>query len=408
MITKRGFHQTEAHVDGRRSYHQIGLVRGQFGNQAMEHWLAFIQCGRPDLKLEDMLTLKNTGFDGFEAAGWELKLNRCDTDDEAAQYAKELVLQAQSYGLVIFTVAAHLQGQALGDEPSAKTLQFVGGQAVEMYDAWRDAGNLPPETDPYYVPPDIGAQIHRQAKTDLIRIVRLAHFLGKLQNRQVPVSGFVGSPANRWGHWFGFPPLPKVIGKHPIPNIHQISGRLLTKRFTPVWEACQHYGVKFGLECHPSEFAMGDLASAREFRKLVCEAGFGDVVGFNLDASHMEWQGVSAVEFIREFAECIWSVHLKGVWKARGYSRNGLLGGHQPMDDPDNGWLFVTAGSDRDAVAEEELIIELNRVGFDGALSIEWEDNDVEDVFGAASALKRIRGMDLPPSGKRHDETLKA
>jgi len=229
-----------------------------------------------------------------------------------------------------------------------------------------------------------------------------------VQDRQVPVSGFVGSPAGRWNHWFGFPPVPKNIGGHEIPDVNQCSAQLLIERFKPVWSACQQYGVKFGLEAHPSEFAMGDLASAREFRKVVCDAGFGDVVGFNLDGSHLEWQGVSVIAFIREFADCIWSVHLKGVWVANGYTENGLLGGHQPMGHPCNGWNFVTAGCGRDSVNEEELIIELNRVGFVGALSIEWEDNDTQDDFGAGRALARIREMDLPPSGKKHDETLKA
>ena len=78
-------------------------------------------------------------------------------------YANERAIRglAKKHGLEIFTIATHLQGQSLGDEPSAKTLQFTGGEAVEMYKAWRAKGNTPPRTNPYFVPEDVGKQIHQ-------------------------------------------------------------------------------------------------------------------------------------------------------------------------------------------------------------------------------------------------------
>ena len=73
-----------------------------------------------------------------------------------------------------------------------------------------------------------------------------------------------------------------------------------------------------------------------------------------------------------------------------------------------NGWNFVTAGTARDAVSVEEILIELNRSGFDGAVNIEWEDNDVEKHDGARVALANLHRADCAPSLTRHDETLKA
>src|SRR5205823_14988241 len=100
--------------------------------------------------------------------------------------------------------------------------------------------------------------------------------------------------------------------------------------------------------------------------------------------------------------------HIKGVRVMREHSRAGLLGGHRNMGHANNGWNFVTAGSARDANSVEEIMIELNRVGFDGAVSIEWEDNDAEQHAGARAALEFVRKGDLPPSTMQHDETLKA
>jgi len=388
-----GHHQTQEHRPGKHSHHQIGLVRGQFGNVPEEEWLDWIAT---------------TGFDGWEEASWELDLARCGDDAGAAAYAKERVAKANKRGLEIFSVAAHLQGQALGDEPSAKTLQFLGGEAVEAYAAWRKAGNNPPRTDPFFVPGDVAAIAQKQATTALVNTVRLAHHLGKLQNRTVPVSGFVGSPAHCWSHWFLFPPLPSSLGGHPIPNVYEVSLELLVERFAPVFQACLDYGTTYDLECHPSERAMGDIASAADYLAAVDKAGFEKGAGFNFDCSHMEWQGVCGVEFIRNFADRIHCAHIKGVQVIGGYTRNGRLGGHQPMGDRHNGWNFVTAGTARDSAPLEEIFVELNRSGYSGGVSIEWEDNDVEQHAGAKAALANVHRADQPPSGMRHDEQLKA
>src|SRR6516225_3968863 len=141
-----GYKQTATHRFGKGSYHQIGLVRGQFGNVPMDQWLKFIA---------------ETGFDGWEEASWELDLRKCDNDVGAEAYAKERVELAKKHGLEIFTVAAHLQGQVLGDEPSARTLNFYEkSEAGAAYTAWRDKGNKPPRTNPYYVPDDVGRMLH--------------------------------------------------------------------------------------------------------------------------------------------------------------------------------------------------------------------------------------------------------
>src|SRR6516164_4474754 len=161
-----GYKQTPIHRFGKGSYHQVGLVRGQFGNVPMDKWVQF---------------LKETGFDGWEEASWELDLSKCSTDAGAEAYAKERLDLARKHSMEIFTVAAHLQGQVLGDEPSARTLNFYQkSEAGAAYKAWRDKGNKPPRTNPLYVPDDVGRLIHDQSAKDLVACVRLAHFLGKL------------------------------------------------------------------------------------------------------------------------------------------------------------------------------------------------------------------------------------
>ena len=86
----------------------------------------------------------------------------CDTDAGAAAYAKERVDLAKKHGLEIFTVATHLQGQVprrRADAPR-RSSSARQGEARQAYKAWRDEGNNPPRTDPYYVPDDVGKLIH--------------------------------------------------------------------------------------------------------------------------------------------------------------------------------------------------------------------------------------------------------
>src|SRR5260370_8730690 len=110
-----GFKQTVPHRFGKGSYHQIGLVRGQFGNVPMAQWLKFIQ---------------EAGFDGWEEASWELELGKCGTDQGPEAYAKERVELAKKHGLEIYTVSRHFHGQPLGDDPTAKTLQSFSPHPV--------------------------------------------------------------------------------------------------------------------------------------------------------------------------------------------------------------------------------------------------------------------------------------
>ena len=388
------FRQTETHRNGKGSYHQIGLVRGQFGNIPHPAWMRFIQ---------------EAGFDGYEVASWELDLRRADTDEGAGALAGEIASEAKAHGLEVFTVATHLQGQVLGDEPSAKTLNFCNpqGEARRAYREWRESGQHPPRTDPYHVPNEVAELVHREAQRDLMACARLAGHLAKLQGRKVALPGFVGSPANCWSHWFLFPPLPAALDGYALPDVRDLALELIVERFSPVWNLCKQYGVTFDLECHPSERAMGDLESAADYIEHMNAAGFEGTVGFNLDGSHMEWQNVSVIEFIREFKDYIHCAHVKGVQVEREHCRGGRLGGHRPMGHWTNGWKFVTAGTRRDANSLEEIFIELTRVGYDGAVSIEWEDNDADQLAGAKAALANCRAADLPPSGMKHDEMLK-
>jgi len=127
--SQEGSHGLQA--DGQASFRQgflsqIGLVRGQFGNVDMNHGSS------------------SSPTRASTAGGSELELDlaRCDTTPARKPMRKNATPFAQKHGLEIFTIATHLQGQALAMSRAPKTLQFTGGEAVEMYKRGAPRGTI--------------------------------------------------------------------------------------------------------------------------------------------------------------------------------------------------------------------------------------------------------------------------
>ena len=69
--------------------------------------------------------------------------------------------------------------------------------------------------------------------------------------------------------------------------------------------------------------------------------------GFNFDPSHLLWQIVDPVGFLRDFPDRIYHVHVKDAKRQTGNGRNGRLGSHLNFGDPRRGWDFLSTGPRR-------------------------------------------------------------
>lgn len=86
----------------------------------------------------------------------------------------------------------------------------------------------------------------------------------------------------------------------------------------------------------------------------------------------MIWQDIDPAVFLTDFASRIYHVHCKDT-KTHFDGRNGRLSSHLPWDDPRRGWTVVSAGlGDVDL---EGYFRTLNQIGYNGPISIEWEDS---------------------------------
>jgi sugar phosphate isomerase/epimerase len=122
--------------------------------------------------------------------------------------------------------------------------------------------------------------------------------------------------------------------------------------------------------------------------------------GFNFDPSHLFWQMVDPVKFIQEFPDRIYHVHMKDA-ALQLDGKGGILGSHLDFGRPGRGWEFRSLG--HGGVNFEEIIRELNRIGYNGPLSVEWEDCGMEREYGAKEACDFVKKVDFAPSNVQFD-----
>jgi sugar phosphate isomerase/epimerase len=194
------------------------------------------------------------------------------------------------------------------------------------------------------------------------------------------LAGFTGSPI--WA----------AISGYPAPRPEQVAGayREFARKWRPILDVCQECGLKYAFEVHPGQIAF-DLFSA----EAVLDALDGRPdFGFTFDPSHLHWQGVDPVEFVRRFPERIFHVHIKDAALTLN-GRTGLLCSYLPYGDARRGWHPRAPG--RGGLDWEAIIRALNEIGYDGALTVEFQDAGMNREYGAEEACRFVKRLDFDP-----------
>ncbi len=313
-----------------------------------------------DLKIEDMARMtREFGYDGIELACWgdHFEVDKAIAEDDYCSAKRELL---DSHDLQCHAISAHLVGQAVLDPIDQRHKDILPPYV------WGDG-------DP--------AGVNERASEELKNTARAAQKFGV-----DVVNGFTGSSI--WHLNYSFPPV--------SPQMIDDGFALLAERFNPILDVFGECGVRFALEVHPTEIAFDIYTAQRALEALDHREEFG----FNFDPSHLHWQGVDPVEFIRAFPDRIYHVHIKDAITTLD-GRTGILASHLNFGDARRGWDFRSPG--RGAVNFEEIIRALNDIDYQGPLSIEWEDSGMDREFGAREACEFTRGVDFAPSGLAFD-----
>jgi sugar phosphate isomerase/epimerase len=317
-----------------------------------------------DLPLEVLAQkAKSWGYDGLELACWgdHFEIDKALKDDK---YCKAKRAMLDKYGLKVFAISNHLVGQCICDNIDQRHKSIISPEI------WGDGK---PEG------------VRQRAAQNMIAAAKAAKKLGI-----GVVNGFTGSSI--WHLLYSFPPVSKDMIDAGYADF--------AKRFTPILDAFKKEGIKFGLEVHPTEIAF-DIASAQ--RAIDAVKGH-ECFGFNYDPSHFGYQGVDYVKFIRTFGKRIWHCHMKDVWWGHGDGTVGVFGGHIDFADPRRYWDFRSIG--HGDINFEEIIVALNDVGYQGPLSIEWEDSRMDREHGAAESGQFIKKADFKPSQLAFDSAF--
>ncbi|MGD8786983.1 MAG: sugar phosphate isomerase/epimerase [Phycisphaerales bacterium] len=295
------------------------------------------------------------GYDGLELACWgdHFEIDKALADDSYCKNKRDLL---KKHNLEVFAVSTHLIGQAVCDNIDGRH------QSILPPDVWGDGE---PEG------------VRKRAAEGVIKTAKAAKKLGV-----EVVNGFTGSSI--WHLLYSFPPA--------TPDMIKAGYDDFAKRWKPILDEFKKLGIKFGLEVHPTEIAF-DIASAQR----AVEAVDGhECFGFNYDPSHFGYQGVDYVKFIRIFSDRIFHAHMKDVWWGHGDGTVGVFGGHTEFADPRRYWDFRSIG--HGDINFEEIIVALNDIGYQGPLSIEWEDSRMDREHGAKEACENIKKADFKPS----------
>jgi sugar phosphate isomerase/epimerase len=314
-----------------------------------------------DLSFEEVCRMMSGfGYEGLEIACWgdHMNVRKAATDPAYVEERKAIL---KKYNLGCWALGAHLAGQCVGDLWDKRLDGFAPSQLAGQ-----------PE------------KIREWAIEEMKYTARAAKAMGCKV-----VTGFMGSPI--WRYLYSFPPASEEMIEEGFQEIKKL--------WDPILDAFDEAGVRFALEVHPTEIAFDYYTAKRLLETLGGRKAFG----FNFDPSHLVWQGVDPVTLISDFPERIFHVHMKDASVTLD-GRSGILGSHIAFGDLRRGWNFRSLG--HGDVKFEEIIRALNAVGYDGPLSVEWEDNGMDREYGAAEACRFVHDINFSPSTVAFDGAM--
>jgi sugar phosphate isomerase/epimerase len=315
-----------------------------------------------DLPLSELAKkAREWGYDGLELACWGDHFDpaRGATDPAYCEGQKNILKENE---LSVYSISHHLAGQLVCDLNN---------------DARSDG----------FAPADCAGNPEKK-RAWAVETMKQTAIAARNMGLKV-VNGFTGSSI--WHLIYSFPP----VSKDQIED----GFKLFADMWNPILDVFDENGVKFALEVHPTEIAFDIITAQRALEAI----GRREAFGFNFDPSHLEWQGVDPVKFLKAFPDRIYHVHMKdAIVSLDGTS--GILGSYLNFGEPGRGWDFRSLG--RGQIDFEEIIRALNLLKYDGPLSVEWEDAAMDREVGAREAAAFVKQIDFKPSDRVFDEAF--
>ncbi len=146
--------------------------------------------------------------------------------------------------------------------------------------------------------------------------------------------------------------------------------------------------ARIAFELHPLHVVY-NVPTALDFRAAV-----GDVIGVNMDPSHLFWQQMDPIAAVRALGSAVSHVHMKDTEiVADQVAIAGVLD-NRPFEEPaQRAWTFRTVGRIHSAEWWGSFLDALADAGYDDSLAIEQEDPFATQTEGLREAASFIADL---------------
>lgn len=318
----------------------------------------FVQDSPPYNTLENITRwAKDPGFLGVQIPAWESRLIDLDQAAESKQYCDDL--KGRCNGLVITELATHLLGQLVAVHPA--------------YDVLFDS----------FAPKELHGHPQERAEWAKDRMVKAMRASRNLGLQSMPTF----SGALLWHTMYPWPQRPA--------GLVDLGFRELAKRWQPLLEEAENYGIDLAYEIHPGE----DLHDGVTFERFLAATGNHPRVHILYDPSHFILQCLDYIGYLDVYKDHIKAFHVKDA-EYHASSRSGVYGGYQ--DWKDRPGRFRSPGDGQ--VDFKQVFSKLTQNSYTGWAVLEWEDPIKDGEQGAREGAEYIRKMLIDVPARAFDE----
>jgi sugar phosphate isomerase/epimerase len=320
----------------------------------MSRMLALFTGPFVDLPLEAVCAKASEwGYQALDLACWGEHFAVQRAVSEPA-YCRSILQLLEQHELQLVSLSNHLVGQAVAD-----TLDHRHQESLPDW-VWGDGD-----------PEGVAAR----AAQEMIDTAKAAQQLGINL-----VVGCTGSPFTAMH--FGVPAASSTV----IEECWQF----FTNRWKPILDAYASLGCRFACEIGPAQTAFDLYSTTATAERLEHHPAWS----LALNPATLHWQGIDPVEFLRTHSASIAHLYIQDAAVALN-GRSGLLGSLLPSGHPQRGWNARSPGMGN--VDWASLVRGLHQVQYQGPLTVNFADADVDRDYGCAEAVHLLRRLEFTP-----------
>jgi sugar phosphate isomerase/epimerase len=190
------------------------------------------------------------------------------------------------------------------------------------------------------------------------------------------VVGMVGTPGWRW--------YPYPFGNE---QLFEESWSVFARRMGEAIDHFAKYGINFACEVHPGTQVYNLETATRAIKELNGKREFG----INFDPSHLAWQMIDVVVYVKTLGDRIYHAHAKDVELEKDVLPSTGIMPYGSLSRPNRGMRFRTPGWGD--INWRRLLTALAEVKYDYVLSYEHEDPVIAREDGMVKCLDFLRPL---------------